>query len=106
MDSHVSIADIFPTLCSAIGAKIPAGVQGRSLWPMLTGKEYPKEEFSSIVVQQGFGGAHVGLDSSLTFEQEGALTPGKIAYSHELNTLDSKRYLSYGQKRRLETGDG
>ena len=23
MDSHVSIADIFPTLCSAIGAKIP-----------------------------------------------------------------------------------
>ena len=86
MDSHVSIADIFPTLCSAIGAKIPAGVQGRSLWPMLTGKEYPKEEFSSIVVQQGFGGAHVGLDSSLTFEQEGALTPGKIAYFDELNT--------------------
>ena len=86
MDSHVSIADIFPTLCSAIGAKIPAGVQGRSLWPMLTGKEYPKEEFSSIVVQQGFGGAHVGLDSSLTFEPEGALTPGKIAYFDELNT--------------------
>ena len=86
MDSYVSIADIFPTLCSAIGAKIPAGVQGRSLWPMLTGKEYPKEEFSSIVVQQGFGGAHVGLDSSLTFEQEGALTPGKIAYFDELNT--------------------
>lgn len=53
---------------------------------MLTGKEYPKEEFSSIVVQQGFGGAHVGLDSSLTFEQEGALTPGKIAYFDELNT--------------------
>lgn len=42
MDSHVSIADIFPTLCSAIGAKIPAGVQGRSLWPMLTGKRIPQ----------------------------------------------------------------
>ncbi len=76
LDSHVSIADILPTFCSAIGAEIPAGVQGRSLWPMLTGKAYPKDEFSSIVVQQGFGGANVGLDSSLTFEQEGALTPG------------------------------
>jgi hypothetical protein len=26
---------------------------------MLTGKAYPKEEFSSMVVQQGFGGADV-----------------------------------------------
>ena len=86
MDSHVSIADLFPTFCSAIGAEIPAGVQGRSLWPMLTGKAYPKEEFSSMVVQQGFGGADVGLDASLTFEQEGALTPGKIAHFDELNT--------------------
>ena len=32
MDSHVSIADLFPTFCSAIGAEIPAGVRGRSLW--------------------------------------------------------------------------
>ena len=53
---------------------------------MLTGKAYPKEEFSSMVVQQGFGGADVGLDASLTFEQEGALTPGKIAHFDELNT--------------------
>lgn len=86
MSSHVSIADIFPTLCSAIDSEIPAGVQGRSLWPMLTGKAYPKEEFSSIIVQQGFGGTHVELDSSLTFEQEGALTPGKVAHFDELNT--------------------
>lgn len=40
---------------------------------MLTGKEYPKEEFSSVVVQLGFGGEDVPLDDSLTFEQEGAL---------------------------------
>lgn len=86
MDSHVSIADLFPTFCSAIGVEIPVGVQGRSLWPMLTGKIYPKEEFSSIVVQQGFGGANVGLDSSFTFEQEKALTLGKVAHFDELNT--------------------
>ena len=51
MDSHVSIADR---------------------------KAYPKEEFSSMVVQQGFGGADVG-PMPFDFEQEGALTPGKIA---------------------------
>ncbi len=86
LDAHVSIADLFPTLCSAIGADIPVGVQGRSLWPMLTGKAYPEEEFSSIVVQQGYGGADVPLDPSVTFEQEGSLTPGKTAHFDELNT--------------------
>ncbi|MFC4673084.1 sulfatase family protein [Dysgonomonas termitidis] len=100
MVGHVSIADLFPTFCSVIGAQIPAGVQGRSLWPMLTGKTYPKEEFSSIVVQQGFGGANVPLDSSLTFEQEGALTPGKIAHFDELNT-----WTQSGTSRMIRKGD-
>lgn len=72
MDAHVSIVDIFPTLCSVIGAEIPVGVQGRSLWPMLTGKEYPREEFSSIVVEQGYGGEDFTLEESLTFEEAGS----------------------------------
>lgn len=86
MDAHVSIADIFPTVCSAIGADIPMGVQGRSLWPMLTGKSYPKKEFSSIMVQQGFGGEDFTREEPLTFAKEGAMTLGKIAHFDELNT--------------------
>jgi len=86
MDAHVSIADIFPTICTAIGADIPLGVQGRSLWPMLIGKSYPKKEFSSIMVQQGFGGEDFTRDEPLTFVQEGALQPNKIAHFDELNT--------------------
>lgn len=86
MAAHVSIADIFPTVCSAVGAEIPMGVQGRSLWPMLTGKPYPKEEFASIIVQQGFGGEDFTRDEPLSFEAEGAFTPGKIAHFDELNT--------------------
>lgn len=86
MEAFVSLADIFPTLCSAIGAPIPKGVQGRSLWPMLTGEHYPKDEFSSIVVQLGFGGEDVPLDESLSFEQEGAIDTSKIAGFDELNT--------------------
>lgn len=86
MDAHVSIADIFPTICSAIGVDIPVGVQGRSLWPMLTGQSYPEKEFSSILVQQGFGGEDFTRDEPLTFAKEGALTPNKVAHFDELNT--------------------
>ncbi len=97
---HVSIADIFPTLCTAMGTEIPLGVQGRSLWPMLTGADYPKEEFESIVVQRGFGGEEYPLDESLSFEQEGALTPGKIAHFDELNT-----WTQSGMSRMIRKGD-
>ena len=37
-----------PTICDMIQVDLPEGVQGRSLWPLLTGKDYPKEEFSSV----------------------------------------------------------
>jgi len=60
--AHVSITDIMPTLCDAIGADPPAGVQGRSLWPMLTGQDYCKDDFRSAYVEQGVGGAHVTAD--------------------------------------------
>lgn len=100
MDAHVSIADIFPTLCTAIGADIPLGVQGRSLWPMLTGKPYPRKEFSSIMVQQGFGGEDFTRDETLTFSEEGALTPNKIAHFDELNT-----WTQSGMLRMVRQGD-
>ena len=72
MDAHVSIVDIFPTLCSVIGAEIPVGVQGRSLWPMLKGDDYPREEFSSIMVEQGYGGEDFTMEEPLTFEEAGS----------------------------------
>ncbi|NDV58305.1 sulfatase [Bacteroides sp. 519] len=100
LDAHVSLADLFPTFCTAIDNSIPMGVQGRSLWPMLTGKEYPKEEFSSIVVQQGFGGEDFPLTDDLTFEQEGSFTPNKIAHFDELNT-----WTQSGMLRMIRMGD-
>lgn len=56
--AHISTADLVPTVCEAIGLEIPAGVQGRSLWPLLTGQEYPQAEFSSAYSEHGFGGLH------------------------------------------------
>ena len=75
-DAHINICDIMPTLCDALGVAIPDGVQGRSLWPLLTGQEYPKEEFSSAYAEQGFGGLNYNEEDDLDPVKEGALKPG------------------------------
>lgn len=56
--AFVSMADVMPTLCEVMGAEIPSGVQGRSLWPLLQGHEYPREEFRSIYSTVGLGGLY------------------------------------------------
>ena len=53
-----SMADLMPTFCEAMGAEIPHGVQGRSLWPLLQGMEFPREEFRSIYSGAGLGGLY------------------------------------------------
>jgi len=60
-DAHVSLVDIFPTLCAAVGADVPAGVQGRSLWPLLTGEgdSDDSNEFSIVYAECGYGGPRV-----------------------------------------------
>lgn len=58
----VSIVDILPTLCELLGAKIPAGVQGRSLAPLLAGNATTLSEFDSIYAERGYGGLTYGSD--------------------------------------------
>jgi arylsulfatase A-like enzyme len=53
-----SMADLMPTFCEAMGADIPHGVQGRSLWPLLQGQEFPREEFRSMYSGAGLGGLY------------------------------------------------
>ncbi len=99
-DAHVSNVDIMPTICDIIGTPIPEGVQGRSLWPMLQGKDYPKEEFSSIIVQQGFGGLHfTDFKEYDPYTQDGNLAKGKTEFD-ELNTWSQS-----GTLRMLRKGD-
>jgi arylsulfatase A-like enzyme len=69
--AHVSMADIMPTLCEAAGIVPPNGVQGRSLWPLLTGQDFPVEEFASAYVEQGFGGLHYTGDEPLDPAKDG-----------------------------------
>ncbi len=61
-DEFVSLVDLMPTLCEAVGADPPYEVQGRSLWPLLTGGAVPPEEFRSVYAEVGFGGLDYTAD--------------------------------------------
>lgn len=79
--AHVSLTDIMPTICDAIGAPLPDGVQGRSLWPLLTGQDYREEEFSCAYAEQGFGGLDYTWDDEPDYEK---CSPTNITFN-ELN---------------------
>lgn len=90
--AHVSNIDILPTICNMIGCAIPDGVVGRSLWPLLTGKDYPKAEFASIVGQQGFGGRDYTSIDQISPYEDGCLTKGEIGFD-ELNSYSQSGIL-------------
>ncbi|HZH54965.1 MAG TPA: sulfatase-like hydrolase/transferase, partial [Sphingobacteriaceae bacterium] len=84
-DAHVSIVDIFPTICEIIDAPIPTGVQGRSLWPLLQGKPYPEELFNSIYAEHGYGGQFYTREDGTDYLAEGAISKNKYFFD-ELNS--------------------
>ena len=99
-EAHVSNTDIMPTICDMLGVEFPEGVQGRSLWPLLQGKDYPKEEFSSIMVQQGYGNLrYVNFDKYSPYDDDGTVKRGSIQ-ADELNT-----WTQSGRLRELRKGD-
>lgn len=67
-----SIVDIFPTLCEMIGVDMPFGCQGKSLYPLLSGKEDLQEEFDCAYAESGFGGLYWNEKDSLDLMTEGA----------------------------------
>lgn len=54
--AHVSLVDVLPTITDMLGIPNPDGVQGRSLWPLLSGGEVPAGEFDCVYAEQGYGG--------------------------------------------------
>ncbi len=98
-EGHVSIIDIFPTICEILGADIPVGVQGRSLWPLLQGKDYPEKEFESVMVQDGFGGMYYTRNDGTDYKAEGAVGKQGLFFD-ELNT-----WTQSGTMRMLRKGD-
>lgn len=92
--AFVSTADITPTICEAIGADLPKGTQGRSIWPLLQGKEYPKEEFRSMYAEVGFGGLHYSRTDTLDFRKAKIRGPsGAVESFDELNSYTQSGYM-------------
>ena len=100
--AHVSIADVMPTLCEAAGIPIPDGVQGRSLWPLLTGESYPEGEFASAYVEHGFGGLHYTGGEELDPAEDGltAAADEEWGFYDSLNSRTQS-----GQTRMVRKGD-
>lgn len=84
--AHVSNTDIFPTICDLLGVPLPDGVQGRSLWPILSGQAYPEEEFASMLVMQGMGGLDYASIKALNPYKEGTLHRQSPRFFDELNS--------------------
>lgn len=97
-DAHVSLADIMPTLCDAMECPIPFGVQGRSLWPLLRGEAYPQQEFSSIMIEHGYGGLYHADGTEPDLPSLGSVKEG-VAQFDELN-----RYTQSGWLRSVRKG--
>ena len=72
-EAFISIADIMPTICDLIDLPLPAGVQGRSLKPLLLGEDYPRQEFESIYAEHGFGGLHYTVDDDFDPTEDGLM---------------------------------
>ncbi len=101
--AHVSIVDLLPTMCEAAGIDAPPGVQGRSLWPLLTGQAFPEEEFASAYMEHGFGGLYYTADEPLDPAQDGLfLSPDGEAWG-AYDCLNS--WTQSGQMRAIRKGD-
>lgn len=91
--AHVSNADILPTICEAAGAEMPLGAQGRSLWPMLQGKAFPREEFRSIYAEVGFGGISYDDGDNVPYSVATRKTPDGAVMVDTLNSCTQSGYL-------------
>ncbi|MCL4401782.1 MAG: sulfatase-like hydrolase/transferase [Acidobacteria bacterium] len=87
LPAFVSLADVLPTLCDAVGAPVPHGAQGRSLWPMLQGRDYPREEFETLYSEVGFGGMNYGPGDDIDPKWGRSLRFGTIPACDELNPV-------------------
>lgn len=96
--SCVSLADILPTVCDALGVSLPMGCQGRSLLPLLRGESVPEGEFDLAYVESGYGG--------LYWAAEDALTPVEEGCTADYTTFDTlNTWTQCGQVRMIRKGD-
>lgn len=96
--AFTSMADIMPTVCEVMGADIPHGVQGRSLWPLLRGEDFPEMEFRSIYSGVGVGGLY--YEDSDHVPLSAGQAPNRQGMFDELNKVTQS-----GNQKMVRMGD-
>ena len=103
--AHVSLVDVFPTLCDAIGVAPPPGVQGRSFWPQVSGTatEGTDDRVVETVEEAGievFESVYAESGDDRPAVAERATPPIEEATPNELNPVTLS-----GTKRMVRRGD-
>lgn len=79
--------DWFPTLCEAAGLPRPPGLDGKSLWPLLTGKALPARSKPMVWAYGEYGGQVAVRFPQHKAVRQGLLTPHPGAW--EIYDLDA-----------------
>ena len=95
----VNIIDLLPTICDYLQIPIPAGVQGKSLLPLLQQTPYPPGEYDVAYSESGFSGLYWNEHDALTLPDEGACDAAFTRFDC-LNT-----WTQCGQVRMVRKGD-
>lgn len=105
--AFVSMVDLFPTLCEAIQVEIPHGVQGRSLWPLLSGQPYPEDEFRSIYATSGLGGLYYEASDNVPYYiRDGyRATPAALANPRASGFDELNKVTMSGLQKMVRMGD-
>ncbi len=102
--AFVSNADVMPTFCEIMGSEIPHGVQGRSLWPLLQGEEYPQEEFRSIYSTTGLGGLYYQASDNIRYSSV-SLRTGAIDPTYGVGWDELNKVTQSGLQKMVRMGD-
>lgn len=105
--ASVSNADVMPTFCEAMGAEIPHGVQGRSLWPLLLGQQYPQEEFRSIYATAGLGGLYYQQSDDIPYKSASLSTgnAGAVDPTYGIGWDELNKVTQSGMQKMVRMGD-
>lgn len=104
--AFVSMVHFFPTLCEAMGLPIPHGVQGRSLWPLLQGKDNAREEFRSMYATVGLGGLYYEAVDHVPFNVGGGNRPAPVQGARRNSGYDElNKVTQSGLQKMVRMGD-
>lgn len=95
----ISIVDILPTICEILEIEAPFGCQGKSILPILRGREILEEEYAVAYAESGYSGLYWTKNDDLSTFCEGASDEQYTVF----DCLNS--WTQCGQVRMIRKGD-